>query len=110
MKARYSARTTGSSTGMGWLARLGWPTRLVLAAGVLAALLVAAVPVAFFAGVVLMLLGHIVGGLALFGASVLAAVAGVTIAALSGVRHLRKLAMRHAYRIVRLDPSRYLYE
>jgi hypothetical protein len=70
---------------------MGWSGKAVIAAVVLAAILVAAVPAAFVAGVILMLVGHIVGGLALFGASVLAAGAAVVIAGLSGVRHLRKM-------------------
>jgi len=70
---------------------MGWSAKVVIAAVVLAVLLVAAMPVAFFAGVILMLLGHIVGGLALFGASVLAAIAAVVIAGLTGVRQLRKM-------------------
>jgi hypothetical protein len=70
---------------------MSWSGRAVIAAVVLAALLVAAVPVAFVAGVILMLTGQVVGGLALFGASVLAAGAAVVIAGLSGVRHLRKM-------------------
>jgi uncharacterized membrane protein YdjX (TVP38/TMEM64 family) len=68
-----------------------WSTKAVIAAALIAALFVVAVPVALFAGVILMLLGHVVGGLALFGASILAAIAAVTIASLSGVRHLRKM-------------------
>ena len=79
MAAWYSDRT------------MGWSGKAVIAAVVLAVLLVAAVPVAFVAGVILMLFGHIIVGLALFGASVLAAVAGVVIASMSGVRHLRKM-------------------
>ena len=79
MAAWYSGRT------------MGWSGKMVIAAVVLAVLLVAAVPVAFVAGVILMLFGHIIVGLALFGASVLAAVAGVVIASMSGVRHLRKM-------------------
>jgi uncharacterized membrane protein YdjX (TVP38/TMEM64 family) len=70
---------------------MGWSARAVIAAVVLAVLLVAAMPVAFFAGVILMLFGHIVGGLALFGASVLAAVAAVVIASMTGVHHVRKM-------------------
>lgn len=92
---------------------MGWSSRVVIAAVVLAVLLVAAMPVAFVAGVVLMLLGHIVGGLALFGASVLAAVAAVVIASLSGVRHLRKLiteqVSQHRYRVVQLHQGQYDY-
>jgi hypothetical protein len=79
MAAWYSGRT------------MGWSAKAVIAAVVLAVLLLAALPVAFFAGIILMLLGHVIGGLALFGASVLAAVAGVVIASMSGVRHLRKM-------------------
>ena len=61
---------------------MGWSGKMVIAAVVLAVLLVAAVPVAFVAGVILMLFGHVIVGLALFGASVLAAVAGVVIASM----------------------------
>lgn len=68
-----------------------WRGRMVIAAATLAVVLVAAVPVAALTGLVLMLAGHAVGGLALFGGSVLAAIAGVTIAAKAGVRHLRSL-------------------
>jgi len=70
---------------------VGWRSRLVIAAAALAVVLVAAVPVALFTGLVMILIGHAAGGLALFGASVLAAVAGVTIAAKVGVRHVRSL-------------------
>ena len=41
--------------------------KAVIAVTLLALLLVAAVPVALLAGVVVMMLGHVVGGLALFG-------------------------------------------
>ncbi len=101
MTARYTAWTMGRST------------KAVLAVGVLAALLVAAVPAALLAGLIMMLLGHVVGGLALFGASVLAAAAAVAAAGLSGARHLRKLAGRLASQedrdVVRLGPGDYHY-
>jgi hypothetical protein len=89
---------------------LGWSGKTVLALGLLAVLLVAAVPAALFVGLVLMLLGHVVGGLALFGASILAAGAAVVIAGLSGVRHLRKLISQQRYRIVQLGGSDYRYD
>jgi uncharacterized membrane protein YdjX (TVP38/TMEM64 family) len=85
----------------------GWAAKAVIAAGLLAVLLVAAVPVALFVGVLMMLLGHIVGGLALFGASVLAAAAAVVIAGLSGVRHLRKLVSQRGHRVVQLRRGEY---
>jgi uncharacterized membrane protein YdjX (TVP38/TMEM64 family) len=108
-----------------------WSTRAVIAAALLAVLLVLAVPVALFVGVIMMLLGHVVGGLALFGASILAAVAAVVIASMSGVRHVRKLVMQridlvsqrgdrgtqqddqvtaHDDRVVRLNQGEYYYE
>lgn len=94
--------------------RMGWPTKAVIALGLLAVLLVAVVPAALLVGVILMLLGHVVGGLALFGASVLAAVAAVVIASVTGVRHLRSLVTRHgvsrpAYPVVQLHQSEYDY-
>jgi uncharacterized membrane protein len=70
--------------------RSGWSTRAVIAAAALAVLLVAAVPAALFAGIILMLFGHVVGGLALFGGSILAAGAGVLTAVTTGVWRVRK--------------------
>jgi uncharacterized membrane protein YdjX (TVP38/TMEM64 family) len=88
----------------------GWSAKAVFAMGLLAALLVAAVPAAFFVGVILMLLGHVIGGLALFGASVLAAGAAVVIAGLSGVRHLRKLVSQQRHRVVQLRQGDYRFD
>jgi hypothetical protein len=94
----------------------------------LALLLVAAVPLALLAGVIMMMLGHVVGGLALFGGSVLAAAVAVVLAGMSGMRYLRKLISASGFRVgqqdgeeftiadagrsdsdhvVRLDPSEY---
>jgi uncharacterized membrane protein YdjX (TVP38/TMEM64 family) len=72
-----------------------------------ALLLVAAVPVALLAGVVMVVLGHIVGGLALFGGSILAAAAAVALAGITGTRHLRKLLSKRSFRVVQLDSSQY---
>jgi len=77
--------------------------RAVIGVTLLALLLVAAVPVALLAGVVMMMLGHVVGGLALFGGSVLAAAITVALAGMSGVRHLRKLVSGRDFRVVQLD-------
>jgi len=65
--------------------------RAVVALMLLAILLVAGVPAALLAGVIMMLLGHVIGGLALFGGSILAAGIAVAVAGMSGMRHLRKL-------------------
>jgi uncharacterized membrane protein YdjX (TVP38/TMEM64 family) len=81
--------------------------KAVIAVTLLALLLVAAVPVALLAGVVIMLLGHVVGGLALFGGSILAAAIAVAVAGMSGIRHLRKLVSGRSFRVVQLDRSQY---
>jgi len=81
--------------------------RAVIAVTLVALLLVAAVPVALLAGVVMMMLGYVVGGLALFGGSVLAAGIAVALAGMSGMRHLRKLLSGDSFRIVQLDGSQY---
>jgi hypothetical protein len=81
--------------------------KAVITLTLLALLLVAAVPVALLAGVVVMLLGHVLGGLALFGGSILAAAIAVTLAGMSGMRHLRKLFSGSGIRVVPLDASQY---
>jgi uncharacterized membrane protein YdjX (TVP38/TMEM64 family) len=81
--------------------------RAVVALTLLALLLVAAVPVALLAGLVMMMLGYVVGGLALFGGAVLAACIAVALAGLSGMRHLRKLVSGRSFRVVQLDGSQY---
>src|SRR5215467_4327543 len=81
--------------------------KAVIAATLLALLLVAVVPVALLAGVVMMMLGYVVGGLALFGGSVLAAAIAVALAGVSGMRQLRKLLSGESFRLVQLDGSQY---
>lgn len=81
--------------------------KAVIAVTLLALLLVAAVPVALLAGLIIMALGHVLVGLAVFGGSVLVAVVGVTIAGMSGVRHLRKLILRSGFPIVQPDGTQY---
>jgi uncharacterized membrane protein YdjX (TVP38/TMEM64 family) len=98
----------------------GWSTRAVIAAVVLAALLVLAVPAALFVGIILMVLGHVIGGLALFGGSILAAVAAVLTAAWTGVWRVRKalrqqplgeqpVSQQQPYRVVQLGHEDYRY-
>ena len=104
MAVWYAARTMRGST------------KLAIAAALLAVLLVAAVPVALFAAVIMMLLGNIAGGLALAGVSILAAAAAVVIANLSGARQLRKAVTQVTEmtqrddRVVQLDRSDYYYD
>jgi uncharacterized membrane protein YdjX (TVP38/TMEM64 family) len=93
MTGWYAGRTPGRSA------------KAMIAVTLLALLLVAAVPVALLAAVIMMMLGYVVGGLALFGGSVLAAGAAVALAGLNGRRQLRKLLSGDSFRVVRLDGS-----
>ena len=104
--SRYS-REVGVMTG--WYAERmpDRSARAVIAVTLLALLLVAAVPVALLAAVVMVMLGHVVGGLGLFGGSVLAAAIAVTVAGMSGMRHLRKLLSGGSFRVVQLDGNQY---
>jgi uncharacterized membrane protein YdjX (TVP38/TMEM64 family) len=81
--------------------------KAVIVLTLLALLLVAAVPVALLAGIVMMMVGHVVGGLALFGGSVLAAAIAVVFAGLTGMRHLRNLVLGRGLRVVQMDDSPY---
>src|ERR1700758_5555049 len=81
--------------------------RAVIAVALLALLLVAAVPVALLAGLVMMVLGHVVGGLALLGGSVLAAAVAVALAGMTGMHHLRKTLSRIGLHADQLDRSWY---
>lgn len=86
--------------------------KVVIALMLLALVLVAAVPAAFLVGIFLMIFGHVVAGLALFGGSILAAAAAVALAILSGirqVRHLRDMVVSHDFRVLRLGSDDYSY-
>jgi hypothetical protein len=50
--------------------------------------------------VIMMILGHVVGGLALFGGSVLAAAIAVALAGMTGMQHLRKVLARASFNVV----------
>jgi uncharacterized membrane protein YdjX (TVP38/TMEM64 family) len=95
---------------------MSWSTKAVIAAALLAVLLVAAVPVALLVGVFMMLFGHVIAGLAVFGGSILAALVAVVIASMSGVRQLRKMIRQHGYnvsqlhKVTQLGQGDYYYE
>jgi hypothetical protein len=84
-------------------------SKVVIGLAIFAALMVAAVPVSLFVAVILMLLGHVVGGLALFGGTILAVTGVVAIAGISGVRHVRRLISEQSVRILRLGNDDYSY-
>jgi uncharacterized membrane protein YdjX (TVP38/TMEM64 family) len=81
----------------------GRSAKALIAVTLFALLLLAAVPVALLAAVIMMILGHVVGGLALFGGSVLAAALTLALASMTGMHHLRKLVSRASFNVVQLD-------
>ena len=83
--------------------------KAVIALMLLAFALVAAVPVALVVGVFMMLLGHVIGGLALFGGSILAATGAVVLAGLTGLPHLRSMLTEHNFRVLQLGSDDYTY-
>jgi uncharacterized membrane protein YdjX (TVP38/TMEM64 family) len=83
----------------------GRSAKATIAVALIAVLLAAAVPVALLVAVVMMMLGHVVGGLAVFGGSVLAAAIAAGVAGVSGMRRLRKLLSSSSVSVVRLDGS-----
>ena len=89
--------------------KLDRSTKVVIAMMLLALALVVAVPVALLVGLILMLLGHVVGGLVLFGGSLLVAVAAVGLVGLSGTRHIRTLVAERSFRILPLSRDDYTY-
>ena len=95
----------------GWYAtrRPNMSAKAVIALLLLALALVAAVPVALVVGVFMMLFGHIIGGLALFGGSILAATGAVVLAGLTGLRHLRSKLTERNVRVLQLGSDDYTY-
>jgi hypothetical protein len=79
----------------------------VIAVTLLALLLLTAVPVALLAAVIMMILGNVVGGFALFGGSVLAAAIAVGLAGITGMQHVRKLLSRAGFNVVQLDHGQF---
>jgi uncharacterized membrane protein len=81
----------------------GRSAKAMITVTLLALLLLTAVPVALLVALIMMILGHVVGGLALFGGSVLAATMAVALAGMTGMRQLRKLLSRASLNVVQLD-------
>jgi uncharacterized membrane protein required for colicin V production len=92
----------------GWHAERtpGRSAKAVIAVTLLALLLLTAVPVTLLAAVIMMVLGHVVGGLALFGGSVLAAIA-VALAGMTGMQHLHKLLSGASFNVAEPNGSDY---
>ena len=65
------------------------------------------VPACVLIGLFAIVLGHVVGGLALIGGAILVAGAAVLVAGVSGLRYLRNLAQRGGLRVIQLGRDEY---
>ena len=76
---------------------------------IVAVLLLIAVPISVLVALFMIVFGHVVGGFALIGASMLAAIAGVVLAGASGIRHLQKVVEHKSFRVVQLSQQDYTF-
>lgn len=76
----------------------------------IAVLLLVAVPISILVALFMIVFGHVVGGFAVIGITVLAAIVAVVAAGASGVRHLQKVVERKSFRVVQLGRRDYHYQ
>jgi uncharacterized membrane protein YdjX (TVP38/TMEM64 family) len=75
----------------------------------IAVLLLVAVPISILVALFMIVFGHVTGGFAVIGVTVVAAVLAVVAAGASGVRHLQKVVERKSFRVVQLGRRDYHY-
>ena len=76
----------------------------------IAVLLLVAVPISILVALFMIVFGHVTGGFALIGVTVLAAIVAVVAAGASGVRHLQRVVEQKSFRVVQLGRRDYHYE
>ena len=76
----------------------------------IAVLLLVAVPISILVALFMIVFGHVVGGFALIGITMVAAIVAVVAAGASGIRHLQKVVERKSFRVVQLGRREYHYE
>ena len=77
---------------------------------VLAILLLVAVPISILVALFMIVFGHVVGGFAVIGITMLAAIAAVVLAGASGIRHLQKVVEYKSFRVVQLNRRDYEFD
>jgi uncharacterized membrane protein YdjX (TVP38/TMEM64 family) len=77
---------------------------------ILAVLLLVAVPISILVALFMIVFGHVTGGFALIGVTMLAAIASVVLAGASGIRHLQRVVEHKSFRVVQLGRREYHYE
>ena len=76
----------------------------------IAVLLLVAVPISILVALFMIVFGHVTGGFAVIGVTVLAAIVAVVAAGASGFRHLQKIVEHKSFRVVQLGQRDYHYE
>ena len=77
---------------------------------VLAVLLLVAVPISILVALFMIVFGHVTGGFALIGITMLAAIVSVVVAGASGIRHLQRVVEHKSFRVVQLGKREYHYQ
>lgn len=77
---------------------------------VLAVLLLVAVPISILVALFMIVFGHVTGGFAVIGVTLLAAIAAVVLAGASGIRHLQRVVEHKSFRVVQLGQREYHYQ
>jgi len=77
---------------------------------VLAVLLLVAVPISILVALFMIVFGHVTGGFAVIGVTLLAAIVSVVVAGASGIRHLQRIVEHKSFRVVQLGRREYHYE
>ncbi|GAA2028195.1 hypothetical protein GCM10009839_29010 [Catenulispora yoronensis] len=77
---------------------------------VLAVLLLVAVPISILVALFMIVFGHVTGGFAVIGVTLLAAIVSVVVAGASGIRHLQRIVEHKSFRVVQLGRRDYHYE
>ncbi|MFL6115120.1 MAG: hypothetical protein ACJ786_27800 [Catenulispora sp.] len=77
---------------------------------VLAVLLLVAVPISILVALFMIVFGHVTGGFAVIGVTLLAAIASVVLAGASGIRHLQRVVEHKSFRVVQLGRREYHYQ
>jgi len=74
------------------------------------AVLLVAVPISILVALFMVVFGHVTGGFALIGVTLLAAIVSVVLAGASGIRHLQRVVEHKSFRVVQLGRREYHYE
>ena len=77
---------------------------------ILAVLLLVAVPISILVALFMIVFGHVVGGFAVIGITLLAAILCTVGAGASGIRHLQRIVEHKSFRVVQLSSRDYHYE